>query len=425
MPATKKNKPSHRHAAGVLPALALVLSLSDVHAATLGPISVLSSLGEPLSAEIEIFDLTEHENSDLDVALASEMDFEKSGGTRSAVMESLKLRIVQQGRRRLIQLNTEQPLAQPIYGLMIELRTENESTLAEFEVLPQEPVKVTETNTLDAPATVDTAQPEPNAQSVQPEQATALEPAADAAPTEAEVAGKGAENLALGGSSPTHTVQRGESLGKIARLHSVPQSELDKFITAVYNENPDAFFKQNLHYLKTGAVLALPSEEAISQIDEKLARKHIASQWRSFQTLVPAKESSSGGESANRSSSKKLTASGTTSSSTKGDRLTLAALKPNEAGAKTEEEAIAARKAAEEASERVRLLEKNILDLKSSIQPGKPETRAGEDSNDSSGKDESLWGVLASPARDLMMQFATVLLLATLVVISFLRRNPK
>lgn len=415
-----------------LPALLLALGISSAQAATLGPISILSNLGEPLSAEIEIFDLADDEAGDLEVALASEMEFEKFGANRSPLMESLKLRIVQQGRRRLIQLATDKPLDQPIYSLLLELRTENETTLAEFAVLPEEAVNPSEavasspattaTNevTEAASVTAESAPPMPGAASAAETPAAA---ASDNPEATAEVADKGAPNLAPAdlSSGKQHTVRRGENLTLIARQFSVPDSALDKFITALYQENPDAFMQQNLHYLKAGAVLALPSEESLSLIDEKAARKIISTQWQTFKSLLPAKDAASGEDAGNRSSTRKLKAGGTPPAGTSGDHLTLAALKPSDTGGKTEEEAIAARKAAEEASERIRLLEKNILEMKSSVQPDKPTEPDGKES----AAAESAWGILASPARDLMMQAATVLLLAALVVVSLLRRQPK
>ena len=84
-------------------------------AVSLGPISVLSNLGEPLHAEIEIFDLQSEEAHDLDVALASESQFSQAGNTRSILMESLKFSVTQQGRRRMITISTNKPLEQPIY----------------------------------------------------------------------------------------------------------------------------------------------------------------------------------------------------------------------------------------------------------------------------------------------------------------------
>lgn len=432
MPSSKKH---------TLSALMLALGLAGAQAATLGPISVLSNLGEPLSAEIEIFDLSAEEAGEMDVALASEMEFEKFGASRSALMESLTLRIVQQGRRRLVQLSTDKPLNQPIYGLLLEVRTGEESTLGEFSVLPEEAVKPDEAIAGSAPAPAD------NDSAATPAASAAAEAAADAAAAAgadaasakaapvvaesaaeepAEVAGKGALNLALSDTSSVrqYTVQRGENLTLIARQLSVPDTGLDKFIAALYQENPEAFIQQNLHYLKAGAVLALPSEEAVSQMDEKAARKTIVTQWQTFKSLLPAKDPASVDETANRSSNKKLSAGSAQQAGASGDRLTLAALKPADTGGKTEEEAIAARKAAEEASERIRLLEKNILDLKSSVQPGKPAGDADQEDK-ASANDPGVWGILSSPARDLMMQAATVLLLAALVVVTLLRRNAK
>ena len=112
---------------------------------------------------------------------------------------------------------------------------------------------------------------------------------------------------------------------------------------------------------------------------------------------------------------------------TKGDQLTLSALtrSENTGKNKTEEEAIATKKAAEEASERVRLLEKNVHDLKTALQPNPltaPESKKADD-KDADQKENNFWGILSSPARDLMMQGATVILLAALVLIALIRRN--
>ena len=66
-----------------------------------------------------------------------------------------------------------------------------------------------------------------------------------------------------------------------------------------------------------------------------------------------------------------------------------------------------------------------MRDLKTALQPN-PLT-VGEskktDSKEADNKEENMWGILSSPARDLMMQGATVLLLAALVLIALIRRN--
>jgi len=95
----------------VFRALSLSLALaipSWVGAVTLGPINVLSNLGEPLKAVIEVFDLQGEQN--LTVALAPAEEFSKAGNTRSILMQSLKLGIVQQGRRSLISVTTDKAL---------------------------------------------------------------------------------------------------------------------------------------------------------------------------------------------------------------------------------------------------------------------------------------------------------------------------
>ena len=415
--------------------LSLALTLpSLVGAVTLGPINVLSNLGEPLKAVIEVLDLQGEQN--LTVALAPADEFSKAGNTRSILMQSLKLGIVQQGRKSIITLTTDKPLDQPIYGLLLEFSANGESKIAEFAVLPEEAVKVAEPAMAIEPAvTEETVSPTPTppiaqtAQASAEDQPVAVIPGAD--PTETAV--KTAENIALVEAQPTsrqHSVQRGQNLTVIARQYSVSDADLNKFIAATFSENPDAFIKNNLHYLKAGAVLALPSDEAVSMVDDRSARTTITTQWQTLKDLVAAMDPT-GGKATDaqptRSISRKVSKAKRGGEQASGDQLTLSALtrSENAAKSKTEEEAIAAKKAADEASERVRLLEKNVRDLKTALQPN-PLT-VGEskktDSKEADNKEENMWGILSSPARDLMMQGATVLLLAALVLIALIRRN--
>ena len=415
--------------------LSLALTLpSLVGAVTLGPINVLSNLGEPLKAVIEVLDLQGEQN--LTIALAPADEFSKAGNTRSILMQSLKLGIVQQGRKSIITLTTDKPLDQPIYGLLLEFSANGESKIAEFAVLPEEAVKVAEpAMAIEPTVTEETVSPTPTppiaqtAQASAEDQPVAVIPGAD--PTETAV--KTAENIALVEAQPTsrqHSVQRGQNLTVIARQYSVSDADLNKFIAATFSENPDAFIKNNLHYLKAGAVLALPSDEAVSMVDDRSARTTITTQWQTFKDLVAAMDPT-GGKATDaqptRSISRKVSKAKRGGEQASGDQLTLSALtrSENAAKSKTEEEAIAAKKAADEASERVRLLEKNVRDLKTALQPN-PLT-VGEskktDSKEADNKEENMWGILSSPARDLMMQGATVLLLAALVLIALIRRN--
>lgn len=403
-------------------------------AATLGPISVLSTLGEPLQAEIEIFDLQGEQLQDLDVTLASEAEFTHAGNTRSILMESLKLRVTEQGRRRMITISTDRPLDQPIYGLLLEFRADGESKIAEFAVLPEEPIQTAEPALTTEPGSAQESAASAPAPAPVNSNTTAAQ--ADASEIDSnEVAGKSAENLALDDAQQTvrqHAVQRGQNLTVIARQYSIADADLNKFIAATYGENPDAFIKNNLHYLKAGAVLALPSDEAVSMVDDRSARKTITTQWQTFKELVgsidPVTDKSPEGQST-RSMSRKVSQAKQDAAKAGGDQLTLSALtrSENTSKSKTEEEAIATKKAAEEASERVRLLEKNVLDLKSALQTNPLTVADGKklDAQDAANKEENFWGILSSPARDLMMQGATVLLLATLVLLAFMHRKTK
>jgi hypothetical protein len=166
-------------------------------------------------------------------------------------------------------------------------------------------------------------------------------------------------------------------------------------------------------------------------VDERTARTTITTQWQTFKDLVAAMDPT-GGKAADaqptRSISRKVSKAKRGGEQASGDQLTLSALtrSENTAKSKTEEEAIAAKKAADEASERVRLLEKNVRDLKTALQPNPltvGEIKKTDGNKEAANKEENIWGILSSPARDLMMQGATVLLLAALVLIALIRRN--
>ena len=64
------------------------------HAASLGKLSVFSSLGEPLNAEIDIFPSTDEELSSLAATLASDAVYREQGVERSAAQSDVRLSVV-------------------------------------------------------------------------------------------------------------------------------------------------------------------------------------------------------------------------------------------------------------------------------------------------------------------------------------------
>ncbi|MGH8696277.1 MAG: type IV pilus assembly protein FimV, partial [Burkholderiales bacterium] len=106
----------------LLALLALGLLPLDVLAAGLGRLAVLSSLGQPLRAEIEIVSLQRGEVESLSARIATPDAFREAGVEYGAVIP--RVRTVLERRpndRYVIVLSTPQPVEEPFLDVLVEL----------------------------------------------------------------------------------------------------------------------------------------------------------------------------------------------------------------------------------------------------------------------------------------------------------------
>lgn len=85
------------------------------------------------------------------------------------------------------------------------------------------------------------------------------------------------------------TVQRGQTLSQIAgALARGNQISRDRAMIALLRANPEAFIRGNVNLLKQGAVLRMPGDTALAEVDAAeataLVREH-AAQWRQARTV--------------------------------------------------------------------------------------------------------------------------------------------
>ena len=119
-------------------AIALIGSLISLpaHALSLGRITVQSSLGEPLRAEIDISDLSPQEASTLNARLGSADAFKAAGLEFSQVLTGVEINLQRRpDGRSFLRLRGNRPIAEPFLDLLIQTNTANGSLSRDYAVL--------------------------------------------------------------------------------------------------------------------------------------------------------------------------------------------------------------------------------------------------------------------------------------------------
>ena len=304
------------------------LASFDAHALALGRLNVLSSIGEPLRAEIEITDVTAEEAGSLRPSLASAEAYKAIGLNYNPDLSSLQFKVQQTpDGRTLLQLNNSRPVTAAFVDIVLEVSWASGKITRDFTLLL-----------------------------TPPKSASAAQPVAPVLPmTAARV-----------------SVVRGDTAGQLA-MQSLPVNvSLDQMLLALLRSNPDAFVAGNVNRLKAGAVLTMPSADAATSVPRAEARQTILAQSRDFnafrQQLAsnarPAQVAASGREATGKVQS---AVEEKTPVAAAADKLTLSkgALSGTGTPAGTADAAdqLAQERQAKDAADRLAELSKNISDL--------------------------------------------------------------
>lgn len=242
-------------------------------AAGLGKITVLSSLGQPLRAEVELT-ASREELSSLSARLASHDAFKQAGIEFVPVLSSVKMVIDKRtGGQPVIRMTTDRPINEPFLDLLIELHWTAGRLVREYtflldpapEVLARQPVAAPVDKRDGAPA----AQPAPVMAPKQPEVRAA-------APVDGKPLAKQPDGIGQAGDVQGREVKKGEYLRKIAAETQYAGVSLDQMLVAIFSNNKDAFIGNNMHRLKAGKILSIPDRETVSALDVRDARKTIS-----------------------------------------------------------------------------------------------------------------------------------------------------
>ncbi|HEX8606330.1 MAG TPA: FimV/HubP family polar landmark protein, partial [Pseudoduganella sp.] len=246
------------------------------HAAGLGKLTVLSALGQPLRAEIELTAVTPAEATGLAAKLAPAEAFKAANIEFNPALLNLRFDIEQREGRRFIRVTSAQPVNEPFVDMLLELSWANGRLVREYTFLldPAE-MRNAQAPQVAAPVEVDRAATQAGAPAAP---AAGAQPAAPAATQ----AGPASRQPAGRVESDDVRVKRGDTLSGIASEVKPVDVSLDMMLVALYRANPDAFAGNNMNRLKSGKILSVPGADAVRATGRPEARRIVVAHAADF-----------------------------------------------------------------------------------------------------------------------------------------------
>lgn len=246
----------------------------------LGRLTVTSSLGETLRAEVDITSMTPEEASSLRLRVAPPEAFRAAGVEYNAALAGAQVQVTRRADgRQILRITGDRAVLEPFVDVIIEATWTNGRLVREYTMLFDPP-----TRTAAAPAPAPAAAPVLSPAPVPAEPPVARAPAPSSrtkqTPMEAPrppVASSGTEPGA-----DEVRVRPGDTLSKIAGRTQRPGISLDQMLVALFRGNPQAFMGDNMNRLKSGAVLSVPSAEQAGKLSAQEAREVIVAQSNDF-----------------------------------------------------------------------------------------------------------------------------------------------
>lgn len=370
--------------------VASAVLLSSAHAAGLGKLTVLSALGQPLRAEIELTSVSPDELGSIVAKLAPADAFKQANIDFNPALLSLRFAVDQRGNRQFIRISSTQAVNEPFVDMLLEVASSSGRIVREYTFLldpadlrtspaqvngtevaavskPAATSTATSTATSVAAATESSAKP-----SKKPVKATKPEqPAPVEKPTASEKPATAESNAAA-----SYEVKKGDTLGKIAAQTKVSGVSLDQMLAALYRANTNAFVGNNMNRLRSGQILNVPDAESVKAISQGEARSLVIAQSADFNGYRNKLAGQVEAASATKAPEIKQGASGkitskveqpATAADKSQDKLKLTKSMQGNTSASamgmSNEEKIAKDKAIAEANARVKELERNINEL--------------------------------------------------------------
>ena len=327
---TKRQMPKN-HKMKALGALVFSAWVLPAAALDLGRLQILSGIGEPLRAEIEVAQASPEELRTLRAQLASPGAFSQAGMEFNPALNGVTASLQNRPNGTpVITLNGRAPIQENFIDLILEAQTSSGKLTKNYALLlnsvsdrlarssstpasansPQLPVVPPLVQPI--PAAAAPLRPVETSASPNPLNATSVELNAKNIPvyrfapvdntqaprTQPSATETNASTAALRapavqarpkGNEPSREagdrsikVRPGDTASRLAIRYLGGQASLDQMMLAMLKANPDAFIQGNVNLVKAGAVLRIPDLGEATQIPRDEARKTVIAQTKEF-----------------------------------------------------------------------------------------------------------------------------------------------
>jgi pilus assembly protein FimV len=258
--------------------LAVCLALMPIaaSAAGLGKMTVMSGLGEPLNAEIEIA-ANKEELSSLSARIAPSETYAEQGVERASSLSNVRVEL---GRKPdgtpILKISSQQPVNDPFLDMLIQVDWSTGRLLREYTALLDPPGygdrSTSGSEAAESPKLPAVATPsKKNTTKSAPALAGTSKPASSAVPAD------------------TYVTKRGDTLRNVARNMQVDDVTLEQMLVGLYRNNREAFMGDNMNQLKVGQIMRAPREEELRAIKQQEALQEVrvhTSNWNAYRNDV-------------------------------------------------------------------------------------------------------------------------------------------
>jgi pilus assembly protein FimV len=356
-------------------ALALGLPAMEAHALALGKVNVLSALGEPLRAEIEVPEINADEAASLKANIASGDAFRAAGLEYNPALKNAQLTLQRRpDGRSYFRLTSDTTINEPFVDLILETTWATGRVTRDYTMLfDPSNLRAQSAPAPTAPAGVAPSSTSPASVNPRASTSPAVSQAPARAPRPPAVRAPAPSPAAESAKPGSVTVKAGNTATQLAARYKPAGISLDQMLVSMLTMNPDAFIDGNVNRLKKGAVLEIPTTSTASGVSDAQARQTITAQSKDFNEFrrrlaqgAPTAGASGTGRKATGTVQTDVQERKPTAAAP--DKLTLSKGAVGAAGTASaskgmKEEAIAKEKAAKDAAARTAELSKNIQDL--------------------------------------------------------------
>ncbi|WAK02987.1 FimV/HubP family polar landmark protein [Methylobacter sp. YRD-M1] len=238
-------------------AVVSLLAPAGAHPLGIGDIKLHSALNQNLNAEIPLVVSAGENAADIKVNLAPPDKFDEAGVPWSYFLSKIKFEpVVGPNGSVVIKLSSREALKEPVLDLLLEVSWPKGNLYREFTVLVDPPAAYSQ-------ATIPVSTRVESYESYEPEQ--------DVIPQRQQAPRPQARPQRTAGIDKGYVVvNRNDSLWNIAkRVNNHRDVSMEQMMLAIYQQNPAAFYKQNVNALIAGKKLKIPEKEAILKLSRK------------------------------------------------------------------------------------------------------------------------------------------------------------